>query len=299
MARVAFESPTRLAITLAIGLLGAIAVAGVVQGIQGHRQLNLQPWYWLALAVTGAAVFVSLWDRAARLPLASLYGFALIAIGWGWIARNNSPGRMFLWGISCDLAGFALVTALAGWSLPRLRRLVSIWRIPDQPSRWSRRWFDRAQLLLIAMTAALSAWISLDFSFDGTGQDVALFGLSGRATGCMAALMLVGASIVMAWQSTGRWRAVWQYAAMATGIVFTTSVGWARLDAVLYPASGTAAWHDRAESLMISAVMMTLLTRIGLPRVVPSGSDWIDRGRRATPFFGGLAVLMFLAVLVL
>ena len=33
-----------------------------------------------------------------------------------------------------------------------------------------------------------------------------------------SALMLVGASIVMAWQSTGRWRAAWQYAAIAAGL---------------------------------------------------------------------------------
>lgn len=292
-------SITRWAIAAAVGLLGAVALIGFVLGAWGRPQLELRTWDWCTLAITGLAVLLSLRDRAARRPLAGLYVFALIGIGWGWIERGHSPGRFFLWGISCDLAGFALVTALLGWALPRVLRRVPLLQVSRNPIRWSRRWFDRSQSLLVAATATLAAWISIDFSFDGMGQDVALFGLSGRATGCMAALMLVGATIVMAWQTGGRWRTAWQYASMASGILFTTSVGWARLDAMIYPAAGPSPWADRITSLMISAAMMTLMTRIGLPRVVPVGNDWIDRGRRAMPVFAGLALVMLVAVLLL
>jgi hypothetical protein len=44
--------------------------------------------------------------------------------------------------------------------------------------------------------------------------------------------------------------------------------------------------------------MMTLLTRVGLARVLPRSGDWITRARRAAPVFGGLALLMLAVVVV-
>ena len=287
-----FRQLTSLATAAATGLLAAVALVGVSYGVRGLPPLRLGIWHWTALAVTGAAVVLRLGDRRARMPAAGVYGFVLIVLAWVWIERGFSPGTFFLWGSICELAGFALLAALVGWAAPQIACRFSLPGVFQIPDRWSRRWFDPAQLTLVAATAFLAAWISLDFRFDGLGRGIALFGLMGRSAGCAAALMLVGASIVMAWQTGGAWRSVWQYAAMTAGLVFTTSVGWARLDSAEYLASGWSPWPDRFAALTISASMMTVMSGLGLSRVLPKGSDWIVRGRQAMPAFAGLALVM-------
>jgi hypothetical protein len=291
------RSLTDLAIAVAASLLAAVAVVGVLRAVQDLPPLRFQTWHWAALAVTGAAVVLRLWDAAASAPAGGLYAFGLVVLGWWWIERGLAPAAIFWWGGSCELAGFALVAAVTGWVVPRVERRLG-WVRPPGDRRWSRRWFDPAHFLLIVATAVLAAWISVDFRFDGAGQGMALFGMAGRATGCVAALMLVGASIVMAWQTHGAWHRVWQYAAMAVGLVFTTSIGWARIDAMGYRIEGESAWLDRAASLMISSAMMTLMSGFGLSRALPVGSDWVVRGRQAMPVFAVLALLMLLIVLL-
>ena len=134
---------------------------------------------------------------------------------------------------------------------------------------------SRLQALLVLTDATLAVWIAADVSFDGLGAGVALFGLSGRLVACPAALMLLGTAILMAWQSQGRWRAGWQYAALGLGMLFTTTIGWATMDAAT-----ASPWLHRSVNLLISASMMTLMTGVGLGRVLPRRSDWIPRGRR-------------------
>jgi hypothetical protein len=200
------------------------------------------------------------------------------------IQRGFAPRRFFVWGTVCDLAAFVLVTALLGWALTRIGAGA---RKFGDAHRWSAAWFRCLQTLLALIAAALAVLIAADRSFDGLGAGVALFGLSGRLVACPAALMLLGAAVLMAWQSQGRWRAGWQYAALGLGMLFTTSIGWATMDA----ATGSP-WLHRTVNLLISASMMTLMTGLGLGRVLPRGSDWIPRGRRAMPAFGTLALLM-------
>ncbi|NLF69540.1 MAG: hypothetical protein GX575_10865 [Candidatus Anammoximicrobium sp.] len=234
-----------------------------------------------------------LWDRAARLAPAA-YILGLIALGLAEIQRGFAPARYFLWGAVCDLAGFVLVAALAGW-IARWRRrprLAVGARTSDAFGQDCVPWFHGLQALLSLVVAGLAVWIASDFSFDGMGEGVALFGLSGRRAACPAALMLVGTSILMAWQSGGRGRAGWQYAAMVAGMLFTTCLSWAAL-----AATTPAPWDHRSVNLLISASMMTLLTGLGLARVLPRHSDWIQRGRRALPAFGSLA-LVLLAIVV-
>ena len=44
--------------------------------------------------------------------------------------------------------------------------------------------------------------------------------------------------------------------------------------------------------------MMTLMSGLGLGRVLPRGSDWTVRGRRAMRFFGGVSLLLWLVLLI-
>ena len=105
--------------------------------------------------------------------------------------------------------------------------------------------------------------------------------------------MLVGTSIVMAWQSKGRWHVAWQFAALGCGLLFTTSIGLVRVDSAV-----DAPWLARAVKLLISTGMMTLMTWVGLPRVLPKGSDWIVRGRQAFPVFASTSLSLLTVVVI-
>jgi hypothetical protein len=201
------------------------------------------------------------------------------------------PGKFFLWAGLAEWSAFLLVTALVGWSWPWIRPAAKLLRIPVD-CRWPAKWFWGAQAVFVAFAATLAGWISLDVSVSGMGEGLALFGFTGRGVSCPSALMLLGASILMAWQCTGVWRAGWQFGSMAVGVLLTSSASWARID----PDSANP-WLPRCFTLMISTGMMTLMTGIGLPRVFRT-SDWGLRGRQAAPFFGALALLMLVLVLV-
>lgn len=219
-----------------------------------------------------------------RLIAPGLYVLGLVALGCAEHARGFSPALFFLWGTACDLAGYALAASWAGWAFRRFAHRHSA----------SPLWFSCAQAMLTGLTALLAGWIATDLAFEGMGEGVALLGLSGRMAACPAALMLVGTSIVMAWQTSGRWRARWQYAAMCCGVLFTVSAGWAGIEAA--PLDPIQLWADRCLNLLISFSMMTFLTRFGLARFLPGSGDWIDRGRNAAPVFGGIALLAAVTV---
>lgn len=281
-----------LAIQAAIGLFAFQAACGVVCAVLDRPPPAVQPLDWWALLAASAAVVLGLWDRSARFPLAGLYALGMSAVVMGKLQWPFTTGQFFIWAVVCDLAGFVLVAALLGWVLSSLKPLGAKLRIPHEPGRWSARWFHRVQAGLACTVAAVAVWVAMDFSFDGMGKEVALFGLAGRTAGCPAALMLIGTAILMAWQSRGAGRAGWQYAAMIAGVLFTSSIGWATLGA-----TSSAPWYDRSVNLLISASMMTLLTSFGLARVLPRHSDWILRGRRAMPAFAGLALCLLAVVL--
>ena len=256
--------------------------------------------FWLCLgSLLAASVMtsvVALRRRQQALVYLSgllLYALGLAALGLGEIQRGYAPAKFFVWGGVCEWAGFVLVAALLGWTLRSIKPVADVLGTADASARSAGEWFPRSQALLAAAVAVLAAWITLDFTFDGMSEGSALLGWSGRRAGCPAALMLVGAAILMAWQSAGAWRAGWQYAALGAGVLFTSSLGWARLDA-----AGDSLWLHRGVNLLISLSMMTVLTRFGLARVLLRQSDWIPRARRATPVFGGLALLLLAVVLL-
>ncbi len=250
-------------------------------------------WDWIALLTAFAALAVHLWDPKATFPLRGFYVLGLSVVGMFLVLRELTPSRYFVWTGICELTGFILIAALVGWVLFRFPNLVERLRIPNGADRWRGVWFRFSQAFLASVCVPLIMWIALDPQFDGMGEGHALLGLAGRLASCPAALILLGGCIVMAWQTTGRWRAGWQFASLAAGVLFTSVVGWARLE-------GTAdsPWVHRCLNLLISFAMMTLLTRFGLARVLPHSGDWISRARQAAPVFGGLALLMIVLVLI-
>jgi len=103
--------------------------------------------------------------------------------------------------------------------------------------------------------------------------------------------------IKMAAQATAPWRARWQYAAFAAGLLLAGSLGWARLDPAPGAPTGDAPWLHRGVILMSAAAVMLLIGTLGLRWILPKKSAWIAAGRRCAPVFGGLTLLTLLAVL--
>ena len=292
---------------LAVGLaLAALSVLAVVNLSANHVPIhyatalgfsvpvsalpNMQ-YGWYAMAATTAAMILCLWDSAARFTLFGLYNLGLIALCMAWNYLREPP-RMSCWRAGSDLAGFVLVMAIAGWLLPKLRWICRWLLIPDEADRWPGRWFTHLQALLVAAVAALNVWISMDFGFDGLGRGIALFGFSGRIVGITGILMVLGATIVMAWQAKPAWRISWQYVAFIAGLLFLSSLRWAGIDP-----TQAGPWLHRGVVLLVSAAMMMLLCSFGLKKVISSKSDWIMAGRRMIPFFNGLTMLMLALVL--
>ncbi len=285
--------PSHLLAALAAALFGLVVTVYVVNDLLNRPHHDPQPLDWLALATTCVAITVHLWDATARFPLWGLYAVGFMLDGMLLVQRDLSPGRFFVWTGTCELTGLLLVAAQLGWTWQRLPVIAAVLKIPGGADRWRGQWFCWTQAVLAAVAVLLIAWILLDPSCDDMGEGKALFGLSGHWASCPAGLMLLGMSILMAWQTRGRWRGGWQYAAMCAGILFTSSIGWARINST-FP----EAWSKRILDLLVSASMMTLLTRFGLARVLPWSGDWITRARRAAPVFGSAALLLAIVALI-
>jgi hypothetical protein len=281
-----------LAILAATFLLASITAVGMVLAMNDLPRLGAPLLDWLTLLTTLAAVTVSLWDRTARFPLTAYYLLGFVALTLAQIARGGPPAR-FIWHGLAEWAGFLLVAAVVAWLLSRMQHVAASVRIPDDGRRWSNRWFIPTQAVLAIVTTVLAIWILLDFSFDEVGEGTALFGLVGRSCACPSALMLLGASIVMAWQATGAWRVGWQFGAIAAGVLFTSSISLARVDA----ASDTP-WADRGVILMISTGMMSLMTGFGFGVGLPSQTDWIPRGRQAAPVLASISLSLLAVFLI-
>lgn len=279
--------PSRMCAPGAIALLGVVVTTYVVFDLTGLPHHDLQPLDWLALAATYVAILAQYGDRSVRSPAAALYAMGLVSIGMLLVYRAISPGKMLIWTSLNELTGFLLVMALIGWSWSRLTGMAAGRAHPAQDVFLPQAWFAWSQAFLSVIAVLLSIWIVIDPTFCGMGAGKALLGLTGHTGSCPAALMLVGTAILMAWQTRGTWRGRWQYAALAAGVLFSTSIGWARLDGL-----SAAVWSQRVLYLLMSAVMMTLLTRFGLARVLPGSGDWLERARRAAPVFGAAALLL-------
>ena len=197
---------THVAARLAVAMFSAAVVWHLMRDLGDLPHRGLQPLDWCAWVAAVAAVAIHLWDPAARFPVRGLYVLGLTLVGMLLIHRDLSPGRFLVWTSICELTGFALVAAHLGWTLRRFPRIVTALQIPGDSPRWSGAWFCRSQAGLAAASAVLIGWILLDPAFDSLGKGVALLGLAGHQASCPAALMLLGTTILMAWQSRGTQR---------------------------------------------------------------------------------------------
>ena len=143
------------------------------------------------------------------------------------------------------------------------------------------------------MAGTLALWVTIDFNFDGCRYEGLRWCLAGRMAAVPGLFLLLLAAIVMAGIARETWRARWQYATLKMGVLLLSGLGWAML-----AADGPAPWLHRSVILMVATSAVGLLAGFGLKRILPAGSDWIQRGWQAVPVLAGLAIGMLAAVLV-
>ena len=266
-------------------LPGAIVLVGLATDLGGWRHLSVERIDWIALAAAAGAAVICLVERSARVALPLVYGLGLAAIGMA-LWNQDLATKMLCWSAVNSLAGFVLVTAVAGWLTGKAKWLRKMLGIRDTTSPW----FLLLQTMLVGLTIGLAAWIAVDFGMDGLGADVALAGLSGRMAGPPAVLMLLGTAIVMAAVSQASWRTGWQHAAFGLGVLLNASLGCSMLST-----ETPLPWLHRSVLTIVAGAMGMLVAGAGLRAVLPRGSDWIARGRQALPALAAVTLLMIAA----
>jgi len=245
---------------------------------------------WALLGLGAAALVLLLWDAEARWVWAGAYVLLLGAEGT-WLRWRSYPAPwMYIWVPVNELAGIVLISALVGWLCRWRRRLQLSLRIPERTSGWAAGWFSPVQAILAGAVGLHVLWVVTDFRFSHFGRGLPAVLFLGRKHATTAALMLLGAAIVMAWQQTDKGRRAWQYGAFALGLLFTSSIGLANLDATPGSASALMPWLHRCAILTLSSTMFTMLAAFGMRLVFSPQNDWLAAGRRVSGFTACLAL---------
>ncbi|MDZ7618295.1 MAG: zinc ribbon domain-containing protein [Patescibacteria group bacterium] len=288
--------PSHLAVLTAVGLMLLLTAASAMGDISGSYRVSVGPLEALCLLLVAAAVAFCLWDSSARFPLAAMYFLGLAAAGI-WLGYRELGPREYLWNAAPEVGGVLIIAGILGWRFGRMGRVWRALGIPNDEDRWSTHWFHLCQAVLGVIVASLAFWVAFDVENDGVGIKTALFNLHGRRTGPSTSLILMGMTVAMAWQAQGSGRRIWQTAAFGAGFLLNLTIGLASLDATAGSPMAVAPWLNRCAVLVTGAAMLTLLTRVGFPRVLPRSGDWIGVSRDVTPVFGAITAMALPALL--
>ena len=217
-----------------------LAAYGLFCGDSAVSQTVVTRLGWIGLASIAGAIALTIWDRSARLSLCGLYTVGLTALCMQWQRVPMSPQHL-CWQAASELAAFVLLAALLGWLIVKPQSVWRWLRVPCEPERWPNGWFMVFQSFLAAIAAGICVWVSIDFAFDELRRSIAVLTVAGRFEGVLGMAMLVGATILMAWQAprsdaaSNSWRQGWQSAAWAAALLLLSCIGWATLDPIHDP----------------------------------------------------------------
>ncbi|NQU24237.1 MAG: hypothetical protein HQ567_23390 [Candidatus Nealsonbacteria bacterium] len=288
--RIAFA---HLAARVAVGVLAAVVfyIAMCHALDLRHIEVSIAKLDWLALAATTVAVTICLWDRSSRWALPGLYKLGLLAVGMG-LCQRELTGHAFYHAAAIELAAFVLITAVLGRVLPLMGDAWQALRIPSDNRRWPADWFPMVGAAVASVAAILSLWISIDGGAFDRVTHGAVGWLSGRVAGPISVAMLLGAALLVVGRCRGRWRTVWQQGTLVLGLAVMCESGFVWM----IPMELNPLLHGTV-IVMVAAIVMTLISGLGLRKLAGESSDWVAVGQRITTMFGGIAGVTLVLVL--
>ncbi|NLS96099.1 MAG: hypothetical protein GXX96_28505 [Planctomycetaceae bacterium] len=279
-------SYAELALQAALLLLGGLAVVLVGMTLAGADHPGATPLtWWSVLAVAGALV-LRLVSRSKQFTLPGLYYLGLISIALSLDSRAESA-RHLLWLAGPELAGFALAAALVYallWALDVVRQGEE-----DDESHYG---VLHVQWVLVGLAAVLGAMTALHTGFGEFTRPVLAWLAPGRWSGPLAALALLPAAWLTAQSMRSTQASAWRFAALIAGALLAATVGWAWLPAA------DANLLNQTVVVLVAAVVMILVSGVGLPRLLSENSLWVDCSRKTLAGFAGTGAVALVSILL-
>jgi hypothetical protein len=270
---------SHMAACLAVMLLGVLTASAIISDLAGGDLRNEGLLPWLAVAMTGLAFAMTLWDPQARFSLGGLYTAGLLAVVLALHAGQLEP-RQLGWTAGLALAGYVLLTAVLGRLMAHFQELPDILWIPAR-TEWRESWFAPVQVIVATVAVGLGVWTC--FALEPAGL---------RWTGPLMTFLMLPAGVLLARSATGRWVGDLRQATLCLGVLVLAEMGWA-----LFAPAAPLVWLYRSILLMTALAVMTLAYGIGLARWQPQAGDWANQGRRLGPVLGALACVCLSVVL--
>jgi hypothetical protein len=274
-------------------LLGLLVGAGLITDIAGvHLPLPV-PLAWSAWAALVVAATLGLWLPEPRSPLAGLYALGIFGIGLAGLYAAGILGiglalhsaklgaEDVAWYAVLALAAQVLLAAAAAWTGSRYPALLRRLHLTEQAASWDHSWFLPAQALTAGVAVVLGVWLSAGFDT-----------VAGRLAGPVAVAGLLAAAVLLAEGAAFGWGSALRYAALGSGALLLTEMGWALLGT-----AGPAPRLQRAVLLLAALAFAAWGHGAALTRLLAHRPDWVACARRAGPVLGGVAVLVLLFVL--
>jgi hypothetical protein len=231
------------------------------------------------------------------------------------LVARDLPPRQWIWTLAPELAGMMLTAACIAWAMPWITRRwpwLDWLGIPPRDDGRPMAAFHVLQAIGATVVFGLTLWIPLDPGNISLGLDTAWFNLVGWLAAPPTALMLLGATIVMASVAKhdanpiaaggspriGDTERAWQSAAFAAGLLLNCAVGWSTLDVSPGTPGAEAPWLLRGVTLLVGAAMLTLVSTVGLRRVLPRATRWHGTGREIAPAMAVIALVSLGAVMI-
>ncbi len=269
----------RVASAVALFLLSVTVAFSLASDATGHPVGPSPALGWTALVATLIGVSACLWDRAAKLVVASLYLTGLIAVAM-LVDQFDLPRHQLVYSGTMALAAYSVGTSYL-WSrrtglLNTARRL----RIPATEHELAGlSWLVPANCILALTVVMLGYWVQLS-----------LEDLSTRITASQA---VIAQALAVGMLARGRRETELRSAALWLGVIGAVAFGlsW------LFPET-TGNLLNRTVVVATALAAMAVLYGLGLTKLLRRENEWTRAAAKLVPALLALALSAIAIVLV-
>jgi hypothetical protein len=269
-----------VAAVVGLVVLALLVGAGIASDLAGAGLRADGALAWVALATVAAALALVGGDARPRVTPAGLYLTGILGLALALHSARLAPVPLGWWA-ALALAAYVLLTSAVARAGVRFAVLHPIGGLPEQAPGQYETWFFPAQAIVTAVVVPLTVWTALTFATPAE-----------RLAGPVAALLLVGAGVLLAGMASGAWARSLRYAALALGVLPLAEAGWAALGREV-----PSLWLHHSVLALLAVAALTWVHGVALPRLLRGYPDWADCARRLGPVLGAIASALLLIVL--